>query len=225
MNGEGPRAAMKRAYMAVCATAGWLALLLQFPLTIGTSLSNGMSVFGAVITYFSFFTILTNLMVTLGLTVLLWAPKSRLGHFFSRPVVTAGTTIYISFVGLVYSLLLRNLWDPEGLQKIADIILHDVVPVMYAAYWLFLAPKVTLRWQSIMLWLIYPVAYFSFILIRGALSSRYPYPFLDVGRLGYPRVLFNSVVLLVAFVGIGLFMVAASRWLGRSSAVKAEQAK
>jgi hypothetical protein len=61
---------MMRAYMAVRAIAGWFALLLQFPLTIAISLSNGMSMPGAVITYFSFFTILTNLMVTVALTAI-----------------------------------------------------------------------------------------------------------------------------------------------------------
>jgi len=201
--------------MAVCATAGWLALLLQFPLTIATSRTNGMSVLGAVSTYFSYFTILTNLIVALALTASLWGSKSRLGRFFSRPAVIAGTTIYIAFVGLVYSLLLRSQWDPEGLQKIADIILHDVVPVMYVGYWIFLAPKAELRWQSVITWLIYPLAYLVFVVIRGALSGRYPYPFIDAGRIGYTRALLHSLGLLAAFIGIGLLMVAASRWLAR----------
>src|SRR5262249_52584004 len=152
------RSVLARVYMAVCAIGGWFALLLQFPLTIATSLSNGMSMLGAVITYFSFFTILTNLMIALALTVSVWTPKSRLGRFFSRSEVTAGTTMYILLVGLVYSLLLRNLWDPEGLQKIADVILHDMVPILYVGYWLFLAPKVALGWRSVMAWLIYPPA-------------------------------------------------------------------
>jgi hypothetical protein len=184
-----------------------------------------MSVPGAVIRYFSFFTILTNLIVALALTAVLWVPKPRMGRFFSRPVVTAGMTIYIMFVGLVYSLLLRNLWDPEGLQKIADIILHDVLPVMYVGDWLFLAPKAALRWRSVMAWLIYPLAYLCFILIRGALSGGYRYPFVDVGQFGYTRVFSNTGLLLLAVVGIGLVVIAASRWLARSPAASSEQPK
>ena len=43
-------------FMAVIACVAWFALLLQFPLTIATSRANGMTVLGAVIAYFSFFT-------------------------------------------------------------------------------------------------------------------------------------------------------------------------
>jgi hypothetical protein len=118
-----------------------------------------------------------------------------------------------------------KLWDPEGLQRIADIILHDLIPVMYVGYWLFLASKVALRWRSVMAWLIYPLAYLFLIMIRGALSGRYPYPFVDAGQLGYPRVFANTGVLLLAFVGVGLLVVAASCWLRPSRAVSSEQPK
>jgi hypothetical protein len=39
---------------------------------------------------------------------------------------------------------LRN---PQGAQKIADILLHDVVPVMYLGYWLIFIPNGSLRWK------------------------------------------------------------------------------
>ena len=117
------------------------------------------------------------------------------------------------------------MWEPEGLQRIADIILHDVIAVMYLGYWLFFAPKVALRWRSVTAWLIYPLAYLFLIMIRGALSGRYPYPFVDAGQLGYPRVFANTGVLLLAFVGVGLLVVAASRWLARSQVASSGQPK
>jgi hypothetical protein len=212
-----------RIYMALTALVGWLALLLQFPLTIAISRANGMSMVGAIITYFSFFTILTNLLVVLGLTYSLWMPSSRGGRFFSRPVVIAGITVYIAMVGAGYSLLLRHLWAPEGLQKIADVILHDLVPVFYAGYWLIFVPKSALRWKNVLLWLTYPLAYLGFVLLRGALSGRYPYPFIDAGALGYARVFFNAALLLCAFLTVGLVLVAISRCMGRASATADRQ--
>jgi len=50
-------------------------------------------------------------------------------------------------VGVSYSLLLRHLRNPQGAQKIADILLHDVVPVMYLGYWLIFIPNGSLRWK------------------------------------------------------------------------------
>src|SRR5579863_1803106 len=87
--------------MAATAFAAWFALLLQFPLSIATSRANGMTVVGAVIAYFSFFTILTNLTVALVLTYSLLAPNSRWGRFFSGAVVASGTALYIAMVGAV----------------------------------------------------------------------------------------------------------------------------
>jgi hypothetical protein len=202
----------KRVLMAATALAAWFALLLQFPLSIATSRANGMTVIGAVFAYFSFFTILTNLIVATGLTLSLFAPKSRWGMFFSSAVVASGTALYIAMVGAVYSLLLRHLWNPEGLQKIADVILHDVVPVLFVAYWILFVPKSGLRWKDTLSWSIYPLIYLAWILVRGAISGRYPYHFVDAGQLGYPRVLLNSAMLLTSFLVVGLAVVAIAKW-------------
>ncbi len=212
-----------RVYMALIALVGWFALLLQFPLTIATSRANGMTMIGAVITYVSFFTILTNLVVVLGLTFSLGIPNSNWGRFFSRPGVIAGITASIAMVGVGYSLLLRHLWAPEGLQKIADVVLHDLVPVLYVAYWLIFVSKSGLRWKSVLVWLTYPLAYLSFVLLRGAISGRYPYYFIDAHALGYPRVLFNSTMLLCAFLVVSLVVIAISRCMDRDSAAGAGQ--
>jgi hypothetical protein len=160
-----------RVCKALIALVGWFALLLQFPLSIAVSRANGMTIVGAILAYFSFFTILTNLLVVLSLSFSLVTPNTGLGRFFSRPGVLAGITTYIAMVGAGYSLLLRHLWAPEGLQKIADVVLHDLVPVLYVVYWLIFAPKNALRWKSVLIWLTYPLAYLVFVLVRGTLSD------------------------------------------------------
>ncbi len=138
-----------------------------------------MTLIGGIIAYLSFFTILTNLLVAVALTASLW-PRSRMGSFFSRPSLTAALAAYIATVGIIYSLLLREMWNPEGLQKSADILLHDVVPLLFVAGWLFAFSKARLPWKIVLPWLVYPLAYLGFALIRGALTGRYPYPFIDV---------------------------------------------
>jgi hypothetical protein len=206
---------MKRAYMTVTAALGWIALVLQFYITFTTSLANGKSAAQAIVLYFSFFTILTNLLVALVLTSSVRAPDSSWGRFFSRPVVASGTAAYIVIVGVTYSLLLRETWDPTGLQKIADFLLHDLIPVLYVAYWTLFVAKETLRWRNLVTWLAYPLVYVTFVLVRGAATGVYPYPFLDAGNLGYLRVLANAIGLLVAFLVTGSLVVAIGRWMAR----------
>ncbi len=205
----------QRIYVTVIAALGWFALALQCYLTVSLSLANGKTLTAGVITFFSYFTILTNLLVAIVLSCSLWAPKNRLGAFFAGAMAQSGTAVYIAIVGIVYSLLLRHIWDPQGLQKIADLLLHDVIPLLYVAYWVIFVPKNSLRWKDALWWLIYPAAYFAYTLMRGAASGWYPYPFLDALALGYSRVSANAVMLLVAFLLAGLLIVAIGRWMGR----------
>jgi hypothetical protein len=56
-----------------------------------------------------------------------------------------------------------------------------------------------------------PLAYFPYALARGALDGRYPYPFIDVGTLGWARVLGNAAAIAAAFLIAGYALV----WLDR----------
>jgi hypothetical protein len=94
-----------------------------------------------------FFTILTNLLIAVGTTFTFFTPKSPAGQFFSRPEIQTDTAIYIAVVGIVYSLVLPELWNPEGVQRLADLMLHDLVPLLYVACWFIFVPKSGLRWK------------------------------------------------------------------------------
>jgi hypothetical protein len=212
-----PIASLDRTCMAVTAAIGWFALALQFYLMIIVTPAPGADRIRLTFNYFSFFTILTNLLVALGLTFRLVAPRSRWGEFFSRPTVASGTAVYIAIVGVTYSLLLRSLWSPQGAQKVADDLLHDLVPIMYVAYWLVFIHKGSLLWKDALSWAVYPLVYFFYSLIRGAVTGWYPYPFIDVSKFGYPRVLANAAMFVCAFLTVALLTVAIGRLTARST--------
>ena len=67
-------------------------------------------------------------------------------------------------------------------------------------YWWWVVPRFTMHWRQLGLWLIYPLAYLCITLWRGAASGFYPYPFINVAKLGYPRVLLNASGLLLGFL-------------------------
>ncbi len=112
-------------------------------------------------------------------------------------------------------LLLRHLWHPEGWQWLADELLHDIMPLLFLGYWWRCVPKGTLRVWHIALWVIYPLLYFAYSLLRGHLLAVYPYPFVDVDKLGYPQVFINAGGLLVGFVVIALLAIGLDRWRAR----------
>jgi hypothetical protein len=157
-------------YLVVIATIAWLAVAVQIFLVIGIVTAAGQPPIVGILNTLSYFTVLTNLLVALVATASAWRGCSD--GFLTSPSTITATAVYIFVVGLIYSLVLRALWEPSGLQLAADIALHDLVPTLYVVYWLFCVPKGTLRWDQPIHWLIYPLAYMAYTLVRGLLGGR-----------------------------------------------------
>ncbi|WP_082112092.1 Pr6Pr family membrane protein [Pseudomonas frederiksbergensis] len=199
------------------ALLGWAGLSIQLYLILLGRWELGASLLGGLVNFLSFFTVLTNTLAAVVLTWELTQRESAVRRWFLLPAVRSGIAVSIALVGLAYNLLLRHLWQPQGWQFIADELLHDVMPVLFIIYWGLWVPKGTLRLAHIGLWMIYPLVYFAYILLRGDLLAAYPYPFIDVASLGYPQVFINAGGILAGFVGIALGVVGLDRWLGRRS--------
>ena len=202
----------------VLAALGWFSVLLQLYITLHSNMLNGRSIAGGIVSYFGYFTITTNLLVCVALTVPLISPASAAGRFFSRSDVTAGVATSIVFVSIAYHLLLRNVWNPQGWQLVADVLLHYVMPALFLIYWWFNHPKGALRWTHPLYWGIYPIAYMIYVLIRGAIIGSYPYRFIDPLAIGYERTMINAFGLLFFFIVLGLVMVSLGRIQRRVSA-------
>ena len=142
----------KHIYLALIAILGWFSLVLQFYLIIQNRV---VSIPETIVRYFSFFTLLTNLLVALHCSFILLRPYSQAAKFFSRPGVATAITVYILIVGIVYNTVLRYLWHPAGLQLIADELLHSVIPLMFLLYWLFFVVKGKLKLEY------FPLAHLS----------------------------------------------------------------
>ena len=207
----------KKLYMAVIALTSWFALILQFYIMLENAPANNIPLATTIINYFSFFTILTNILVALTCTVPLLLPSSNAGKFFSRYSTQSGVALFILIVGAIYSIALRHIWSPQGWQKVADMLLHDVVPVLFILFWFIFVPKGVLQWKDAFPWLIYPFVYLIYSLIRGAFTDRYPYYFIDAKTLGYSKAFLNIAGISVAFLAAALLLIGINRLLARRS--------
>jgi hypothetical protein len=206
---------MAKAVRLLGLLVGLAALILQASLTIPDAIAKGRTPIEAVIFFFSYFTILTNILAVLGYAALLSRRDNSLVRFFRDPRTHQGITVYIVIVGLVYFTILRHTWNPQGLWKSADECLHYVAPVLFTLHWLFFMRKGVSTYWQVLRWLIFPLAYLAYVLARGALTGTYPYPFLDAGALGYPVALKN-IALLIGFASLfSVLIVALDRLLGR----------
>ncbi|MBC7845964.1 MAG: Pr6Pr family membrane protein [Flavobacterium sp.] len=195
---------IKKLLIPIISVLASFAVLLQFYLII---VNRADSISETFVRFFSFFTIQTNILVAVSFGFLWLQPKSKAGVFFSNPKNSTAITLYITIVGLVYNEILRYLWAPTGLQKIADEILHLIVPVLVLAYWYLYVSQNKLAYKVILSWLAFPFGYLVYILIRGAIAMEYPYPFLEVTALGYSQVFINCFMMLIAFLVIGVLLI------------------
>lgn len=194
---------------AVISITGWVAIAVQLHATfeLTGSLAQALWVIAR------YFTILTNLLVAI---VMSGIALGRPG--FRSPVLVGGATLAIVLVGAVYMTLLRGMVELSGGALIADFLLHKLVPVLTLFFWLLLADKGGLRWRDPILWSVYPLAYLAYALLRGGFEQKYPYPFIDVGRIGWPQAIANSAAIAVAFLIAGFVFVLLGRLLVARSA-------
>ena len=115
---------MKTLALFIIALVSWTTIITQLAITT-ESLSN----------LFSYFTILSNILVAVCSSFLLIPATSALGSFFKRTSVQTAIALYIFIVALVYNVVLRWLFDFKGLQMVVDNFLHVVVPVIFVLYW------------------------------------------------------------------------------------------
>lgn len=190
------------------------AVVFQFKLMLENSVQ---SLLETIVRFLSYFTILTNSIVAvyflgIGYKEVVKKLPSRINF----DTLTA-ITVYITIVGLVYQVMLRHTWNPTGLQKIVDELLHSVNPLLVIAFWFLNLKNDVLSYKAISRWLLYPLLYLIYVLIRGLFSGFFPYPFLDMTAIGFSRVIQNCVVITILFLMIAAVFVRLSR---RQSAMK-----
>ena len=203
-----------RLLQALGLAAGVFGLLLQFVLTIPASMAAGRSLAGSIIFYFSFFTILTNILAAATHAAGLDLTGVRL-MCLQKPRVSAGVAVAIAVVGIVYFVILARLWQPQGWWLAADVTLHYVTPVLFVGWWLAAGTDGTTRWSDPVLWLAWPVAYTVYALARAPITGEVPYPFLDYEASGWGHVAQAIGGIVVLFVGLGAVAVMTDRALAR----------
>lgn len=193
-----------------------VAIVLQLVLVIdgvATLLPEENSSLGTrLVRFFSYFTILANLLV-LAVTVSLARDPDRNDRVWR--VLRLDAVVCIAVTGVVHWFFLRPLLDLSGASYVADKMLHVVVPILAVSGWLWVGPRGRASRSELLPSLVLPVVWLVLTLVGGALTGWYPYPFLDVDDLGYARVAVNTVGVAVLFLLIAASAIRLARRLDR----------
>lgn len=163
--------------------------------------------------FFSFFTIESNLIAALVFLATGFAALqlAEVGRF---AMLRGAATLYMTTTGVIYFLLLRGL--EASLQTPVpwiNTVLHYVTPLAVLADWFIAPPDRRVSFRRALVWLLFPVAYVAYSLVRGPLVGWYPYPFLDASTQGYARVAVTSLVMFAGLVGLTALLTVRTRRL------------
>ena len=204
-------------YRCLFAAVGLFALGLQYGLMLGGNPDMGVGVL--TLNFFSYFTILTNVIATLAFIAALMPTTTWAGRMGRDPRLRAAVAMYIAVVGVTYHFLLAASWAPQGWALVVNNLLHYVMPIGFVLDWLLFTPKGALGWRDPVKWLAFPLAYMVWTVIHGALAGWnpgwWPYWFVNIPALGAGKTAFWFVVMLAIFLIIGFGVVAIDRMLGQ----------
>ena len=150
--------------------------------------------------FFSLFTTESNIFAALVLLI-----TAVIGGTASlrRDLIHGAAVAYMATTGIVYGLLLSgHSATPQTSVPWDNTVLHRLIPLVMVADWLLAPPGRGLTYRRALVWILFPLAYCIYSLVRGPLVAWYPYYFLDPGKVGgYP-----GVARYVVGIAIGFFL-------------------
>lgn len=191
--------------------AGTVGLILELYFSLQVSLSAGRDVFGALGSYFAFYTILTNIALVLIYLSEVWSIRGL--AIFRHPIVRGSMAASIALVNLYVFFVLRHLYNPTGLLELSDRLLHYVAPLLYLIWWAVGQKHGLLRWRHLPIMLLPTLIYFIVVMARGAWLHRYPYPFLNIDELGWGGVLQGALLMAGFLAGLTALVITLDRFL------------
>lgn len=165
-----------------------------------------------VIDFFSYFTILSNIVVAVVLTALALGVARPVGAW---PALRLDSLLMITVTGLVFAIVLAPDAKLEGLEYVTNTIEHYLAPVLTVVTWLVWGPFGWFRLRTVLSAMVLPILWLGYTLVRGAVIDAYPYGFLDAAALGYPTALRNIAVVLVIGVVLALVFLGLDHLRGR----------
>jgi len=159
------------------------------------------------VNYFSYFTIDSNLVAA---AVLLIGAAVR-QRSRTLDLLRGAAVVYMVVVGVVFTLLLSGT-DVDTAIPWVNTVVHELMPMVMVADWLLDPPAHRLSLRQSLLWLSFPFVWILYTLVRGAITGRYPYPFLNPTNGGYGSVAAYSAAIFVLLMVVCAVVV----WIGNA---------
>jgi hypothetical protein len=200
------RSEIKTRLATLTAVLAWIGLALELTGFVDRAIDQKLGAMHGVWIFFNYFTNLSNLLAAI--TISMWARNHRATHDPSPDFLDITSVVaYVWLAGIIYNLKLRNFMPANEMLLLASIIMHDLIPLLFLLFWCTCIPRMRFRIWQVLSWLIFPVAYFIYTLVRGEIAGHYPYPFLDVTKFGYVAILKNALGIMFTLLGLSMALL------------------
>ena len=192
-----------RAWHLLTALVASAALLLQLVLVVnGDAIlvdHDPPNLLQRLLRFVAYFTVESNILVLVTTARLARDPAYDGARW---RVVRVAAVSGITVTGLVHWFLLRPLLHLDGADLVADKLLHLAVPLLAVVGWLLFGPRPRVDWSACLRAAGWPVGWLVLMLVSGALTGWYPYPFLDHREHGWDHVMVVCLGIFVLFFAL-----------------------
>lgn len=179
---------------------------------------------------FNYYTVLSNaacfiyFLISLAINVRRLAQGRHVSTW--KPRLEGAVVFMITVTFLIYNFVLRpeafKMGGGANFYSVLNMVQHYIVPWLVIFDWLLFCPKGRWRRYDPAAWLLIPLLYFVYILIRapfagdiGGTSSPYPYDFIDIQAHGVATVAVNALWAALGMLALAYLMYFIDRGLRR----------
>lgn len=191
---------------------------------IGVLINMGFLSGGLSLWTLNYYTVLSNILCIAYVALRVYYDNSNVADTRFKTFITSHLTKYavtmcIMLTFLVYHFLLNPVWESNSsaldMQSVGNYIVHYIIPVLTLVDFLIFDRLIKpLKWYAPFVWMIIPITYFIYILLRaplfgniGTTASPYPYPFIDFTIQSVSSVFLNITAILFVFIILGYILL------------------
>lgn len=128
------------------------------------------------------------------------------------PLLKGMITMSITVTFLVAHFMLKMSFSFNSFSGFSLLGLHYILPIMTIIDFILFDEKGLIKKNYPFIWIIIPYIYFLVAILYakvgnglGMGNSKYPYPFIDIDKLGLSKVIVTIIIMTIGFILIGYF--------------------